>query len=66
MIVIEKIEGNIVRLEIGEKFIELPISEFPNDVSEGDVLKFFIDKEETDNVRNSTSAKLFSLFNKKR
>jgi len=66
MIVIEKIEGNIVRLEIGEKFIELPISEFPNDVSEGDVLKFFIDKEETDKVRNSTSAKLFSLFNKKR
>jgi hypothetical protein len=66
MIVIEKIEGNIVRLEIGEKFIELPISEFPKDISEGDVLTFLVDKEKTESIRKSASEKLFSLFNKKR
>lgn len=66
MIIIEKIEGNIVKLEIGENFIELPISEFPNDISEGDVLTFLVDKEKTESIKKSTSEKLFSLFNKKR
>lgn len=62
--IIEKIEENVVVIECENQFITLPLSVLPNEVSEGDVLKFVIDKETTDLRKKVISDKLSNLFNR--
>lgn len=66
MIVVDRIEGNKVIIEIDNEFVELPISLFPSEVSEGDIIEMDIKKnvEETDKKRKETSEKLKNLFNR--
>ena len=66
MIVVDRIEGNKVIIEIDNDFVELPISLFPSEVSEGDIIDMDIkiNVEETDKRRKETSDKLKNLFNR--
>lgn len=68
MLVVDRIEGNIVIVENDNDndFLELPISLFPLEISEGDVIKIdiVVDKEETEKRRKNTSEKLKNLFNR--
>ena len=66
MIVVDRIEGNKVIIEIDNEFVELPISLFPSEVSEGDIIEMDIkiNVEETDKKRKETSEKLKNLFNR--
>ena len=66
MIVVDRIEGNKVIIEIDNEFVELPISLFPSEVSEGDIIEMDIkiNVEETDKRRKDTSEKLKNLFNR--
>lgn len=66
MIVVDRIEGNKVIIEIDNEFVELPISLFPSEVSEGDIIEMDIkiNVEETDKRRKETSEKLKNLFNR--
>ncbi len=66
MIVVDRIEGNKVIIEIDNEFAELPISLFPSEVSEGDIIEMDIkiNVEETDKRRKETSEKLKNLFNR--
>lgn len=66
MIVVDRIEGNKIIIEIDNEFVELPISLFPSEVSEGDIIEMDIkiNVEETDKRRKETSEKLKNLFNR--
>lgn len=66
MIVVDRIEGNKVIIEIDNEFVELPISLFPSEVSDGDIIEMDIkiNVEETDKRRKETSEKLKNLFNR--
>lgn len=66
MIVVDRIEGNKVIIEIDNEFVELPINLFPSEVSEGDIIEMDIkiNVEETDKRRKETSEKLKNLFNR--
>ena len=66
MFVIDRIENGIAIIEYNEKYIEVPVSLFKETISEGDVLNFTVDREETEKRRNDIGNRLNRLFNRKK
>ena len=63
MIVIDRIENDIVVVEINDSFVNIPKSVFNEEINEGDVLVLSVDKQETKNIKEMLGNKLNSLFN---
>lgn len=64
MIVIDRIENDIVVVEINGSFVNIPKSVFNEEINEGDVLVLSVDKQETKNRKEMLGDKLNSLFNR--
>lgn len=64
MIIVDRIENDIVVLEIENRFYELPKFVFPETIKEGDVVSFVIDEETTSARKESLTNRLTNLFNK--
>lgn len=64
MIVIDRIENDIVVVEINGSFVNIPKSVFNEEINEGDVLVLSVDKQETKNRKEMLGNKLNSLFNR--
>lgn len=64
MFVVDRIEGNIVIIEYNDLYIEVPLNYFQEEVKEGDVLNFVVDKERTDKNKENNSNRLKNLFNR--
>lgn len=65
--IVDRIESNIVSLEIEGKMEERKICEFPDNLKEGDVLiykegNWFIEEEDTSNRKEEMDNLLKSLF----
>lgn len=66
MFIVDRIEGNIAVVEFEDTYLDIPLSFFKEEISEGDVLYLTVDKEETEHRKMSTKARLDKLFNKSR
>ena len=64
MFIVERIEENIAVVEFEDTYLDIPLSCFKEEISEGDVLYLTVDKEETEHRKMSTKARLDRLFNK--
>lgn len=64
MIVIDRIENDIVVVEVNGSFVNIPKSVFNEEINEGDVLVLSVDKQETQNRKEMLGNKLNSLFNR--
>lgn len=64
MIVVDRIENDIVVVEIDGSFVNIPKSIFIEEVNEGDVLVLSVDKQETQNRKEMLGNKLNRLFNR--
>ena len=64
MIVVDRIENDIVVVEIDGTFIDIPKSAFNEEVNEGDVLVLSVDKQESQNRKEMLGNKLNRLFNR--
>ena len=64
MFIVDRIEGNIAVVEFGDTYLDIPLSYFKEDISEGDVLYLTVDKNETEHRKMSTESRLNRLFNK--
>ena len=64
MFIVDRIEGNIAVVEFEDTYLDIPLSCFKEEISEGDVLYLTVDKEETEHRKMSTKARLDRLFNK--
>ena len=64
MIVIDRIENDIVVVEFDGKFVNIPKSVFNEEINEGDVLVLSVDKQETKSRKEMLGNKLNSLFNR--
>lgn len=64
MIVVDRIENDIVVVEIDGSFVNIPKSIFTEEVNEGDVLVLSVDKQETQNRKEMLGNKLNRLFNR--
>ena len=64
MFIVDRIEGNIAVVEFEDTYLDIPLSCFKEEISEGDVLYLTVDKEETEHRKMSTKAILDRLFNK--
>ena len=64
MFIVDRIEGSIAVVEYNDVYLEIPLSSFNCVVSEGDVLTFIVDKEETEKRKSNIKSKLQKLFNK--
>lgn len=64
MIVIDRIENDIVVVEFDGKFVNIPKSVFNEEINEGDVLVLSVDKHETKSRKEMLGNKLNSLFNR--
>ena len=61
---IDRIENDIVVVEINDSFVNIPKSVFNEEINEGDVLVLSVDKQETKNRKEMLGNKLNSLFNR--
>ena len=64
MFIVDRIEDNMVIIEYGETYITVPLNTFKEEVSEGDILYFAVDRVETDNRKKDLGNRLNRLFNK--
>lgn len=64
MFIVDRIEGNIAVVEFEDTYLDIPLSCFKEEISEGDVLYLTVDKNETEHRKMSTKARLDRLFNK--
>ena len=64
MFIVDRIDGNIAVVEFEDTYLDIPLSCFKEEISEGDVLYLTVDKEETEHRKMSTKARLDRLFNK--
>ena len=62
MIIIDRFEGEHVVLEIDTDHVNIPISNLPKGAKEGDVLRFIIDSNETQNRKQRVEDKMNRLF----
>ena len=62
--IVDRIESNVVVVEFGDIYLDIPMECFKGDVSEGDVLYLSADKEETESCKSAMSNRLNKLFNK--
>jgi len=62
MMIIDRFEENIVVIETDESTINIPRKYLPKNASEGDVIKFIIDKNTTDTRKKRINKLAESLF----
>ncbi len=62
MFVIDRIEGNIVVVEYNNLYINVPMEYFNEEVREGDILNFIVDKERTNKKKEENRSRLENLF----
>lgn len=62
--IVDRIESNVVVVEFGDIYLNIPLECFKEDISEGDVLYLSVDKEETEARKSEMSNRLSKLFNK--
>lgn len=64
--IVDRIEGELVIVEIFEKIYAFPKGMFPEDVSEGDVISFNVEikKNDTEDRRKMMEEKLKKLIDK--
>ena len=58
-------ESDNVRIEIANTFIVLPLEMFPDNITEGSVLKFAVDECDTDSSKETIKSIQDRLFRKK-
>lgn len=66
--IVDRIEGAVIILEVDGSYEEIPLEEFPDEISEGDIVTYDngykILKEETEKRREEMENLLKSLFDK--
>jgi len=62
MLIIDRFEGKLAVIEVGEKTIELPTEYLPDSAQEGDVLKIEIDREKSKKRKEKVDKLADSLF----
>lgn len=62
MLIVDRIEGNFAVIESGEEMINIPLSEFPANVKEGDVVRLVIDSNETLSRKKRIDEKMKNFF----
>ena len=62
MIIIDRFEGDKAILEVDTGHVDIPISKLPKGAKEGDVLRFVIDTDETNNRKQRIDGMMNKLF----